>query len=782
VAALVIIGLRYYGGSLFGEFQNATEQVNSVGSNKPGMPLVVGTEESSVPGVGEQPKTSEKPAEEGEQSSSAAKQSSSKGDAKDLQSRLASLRPGVGEADDQIVSELSIDWKTIGTILGILVVIGVAIVFKEKRTLKAPQKKSKKKKKLFAKSEDGQVLVIGLIVCVGLFMASITVANVGMMVAEKIKLQDTVDAAAYSSAVAEARYMNLSAYLNRTMIANYDMMAFDTALWAVIDADDHGIALLTSFLYKIDAILIVIPFTTAFGEGLNEVIDIGLKEGAHHIFHLINNKFNGIFAQDDDSTDLNQYLEIYNTDILSMYEGLLYAAMQSSRYEIQREVAKKMDPEVVTTSVLGLGAEAVSFDDLAKAVDWVIKDTDARSSVFNLFNKSFNKMTSTPANDDDNPLLLAATTEASLNRFSAGRTRDGDSDLLRSFNFGHILPTGFFETALSIECEIEDTANIFSDYDCDSKIDFTLGAAMRDGYEDKADQTHVPFIARRRMREVNFFGVALKVSGIDGHGPLELAARGLAALVGERGHTSAESHADVGNVKNSTLSLGQLIPSGRALETIKLFGPCAIGFGVPPTCGLNSGNMAEAQEMPIPTFLGVDDHWDGTFEDIEPVYTEDILPPTLGEPDNAQYVIKVISDGLEQGVPKYDWQTDLDNVGFANYIYPTTGAEQRPTGTKGGDNNNFLSGPSIAVVGIKPQQKINSLQGLGIGNPYSMSALARAQVYYVRNPKRPDEVPSLFNPHWVARLAPIDSDDTPVLLKDGLPFISSLGLTVAPTH
>ena len=83
---------------------------------------------------------------------------------------------------------------------------------------------------------------------------------------------------------------------------------------------------------------------------------------------------------------------------------------------------------------------------------------------------------------------------------------------------------------------------------------------------------------------------------------------------------------------------------------------------------------------------------------------------------------------------------------------------------------------------MKAQDKINGLQGLGIGNPYSMTAISRAQVYYLRNPNRPDELPSLFNPHWVARLAPIDSEDSPPLLSSGLPYVGSLGIPIKPTH
>ena len=792
IGVIVIFGVRSFGGSMTGRFSNATETLNSAGTVKGSRDVPIGSGSTEVPST-DGPKASS--GDSSNDMSDVSNESKKSGGASDVDTRVAELRTGVGETDAKTVDSIHVDWRVLTSIGSLAALIGVVIVFRKKRTLRDDGGKKKKKKKRFSlklkkggENEEGQVLVIGLFVCVGLFMASITVANVGMMVAEKIQLQDTVDAAAYSAAVSEARYMNLSAYINRAMIANYDMMAFDTALWAVIDADDHGMATIVSLLYQIDAVLIAIPFTTAFGVQLDNVIDL-LADVVHHPLHTLNSKFNDLFAQDDDAQDLNQYIEIYNIDILTMYQGLLYAAIQSSRWEIEREVAKKMDPDVLTSSVLGLGAEAVSYDELARAVDYVIEDTEARDGIFNAFNKSFDDMTGKAADESDNPLLLAATTEASLDRFVAGRTRDGEDDFLRQFNFGHLIPFGAIETLLDIECDIEEAVRAASPLspftsalDCNADINLILGAAMRDGFEDRSDQTHVPFIARRRMREVNFFGLDFKVSGLDGLiGSAVKSA--LEGLLGERGHTSGEKNNDVGNVANSTFSL-EGIDFGRAAETIELFGNCALGTPV-PSCGLNSFNIIEASTMiPVPLVppIAVDDHWDGSFEDIEPVRSFQLIPPGVGNVTVVEYVAEVAAEGLEDGVPKYDWQVDLNNVGFPNYIYPTTGAEQRPTGTKGGDNNNFLTGPSIAVVGVKPQPKINGLQGLGIGNPYSMTAIARAQVYYVRNPNRDKEVPSLFNPHWVARLAPMDSADTPVLLKQGLPFVASTGLPITPTH
>lgn len=816
IAVAVIIGVRYFAGGVTGKFHNVAGQVESLSSDAAetasrgdGAQGSAGSPGNTGSAKPEQvkPEGSEKSSDGGANSERASNQDSGRGGA-ELDRRVGSLSNGVGDSDtgSRVVETITVNWYELGAFAAVIVLMGVTVVFLKRKKQQPGDGRRKKRFSLFRKggggpaiggssdSESGQVLVIGLIVCVGLVMISVTVANVGMMVAEKIQLQDTADAAAYSAAVQEARYMNLSAYLNRTMIANYDTMAFDTALWSMADAGDHEMAVLVSLLYQIDAVLILFPFTTSFGIDLDDFVDL-LRDDVHKPLHDINHQFNGIFAQDDDSTDLNGLIETYNTDVLSTYQGLLYAAQQASRHEVIREVAKRNDPNAVTTTVLGLGAEAVSYDELAKAVDWVVRDTDQWSAPFSQFQPAFDRMAGKAADESDNPLLLAATTEASLNKFSAGRDRDGNVDGLRNFGIQNILPLGALETALDIECNIEEVARaasplaIFTDpLDCDANIELNLGFNMRDGQEDKADQEHVPFIARKRMREVTLFGLHFKATGLDGliGGRVK---DGLSKFFGDSGHTSGEKHADVGNVANSVFSFSGGIEFDRAFETFKLnnFQTCVFGDPV-PTCGLNSMNILQASIMlpnvappDIPP-LFVDDHWDGSFENLYPVFSYQLIPPLAGNVEVVEYTIKLAEDGTEAGVPKYDWKIDLDNVGFPNYIYPRDGAEERPKGTSGGDHENFLTGPSIAVAVTKEKEKIHGLPGLGLGNPYSLSALARGQVYYVRNPNRPDEQPSLFNPHWVARLAPIDGDDSPPLLKEGLPFIAGVGVPLTPAH
>lgn len=620
--------------------------------------------------------------------------------------------------------------------------------------------------------ERGQVLVIGLFVIIGLTLIAITVANVGIVIAEKMHAQDTVDAAAYSAAVMEARYMNLSAYVNRAIVANYNSMAFNTALWAVMDADDHGIAVITALLYEISAIIFIFPITTAFAPEVDQVADL-FRDVIHSPLHTFNHYLDDIFAQDN--KDFNQYIEMFNKDVLTMLEGILYAATQSARHEIVVGIGKEMNPNLLTTSVLGLGAEAMNYDELARAVDFVIRDTDARSGAAKSLNKSFDKMFGDNSNEN-NPLLLGAVTEASLDNFTAGRTRDGEEDLLRNFNTGNIASgaTDAAEVALEIacysvcwpECIIDPTGCC----DCNADVSISLGAAMRDGYENKHDEKHVPVIARKRMREVNFFGLRFRVEGIPGISEI-------ADMIGDQGHTSGERHNDIGNEANGvffTTEEGMMFEFDRYFECMQTSG-----------CKLNDMNILQAKlNVAVDTSpLFDDDHWDGTSSDNMPVCTWEVIPPAVCLAEEAvPYATDLFDTGTEKGVPKYDWQVDLDNLGFANYQYPSDNAQQRPSGTSAGSTDNVLVGPSIGVVGIKKADKIGGIHGLGIGNDYPITAMSRAQVYYLRNLNRPDEKPSMFNPHWVPRLAPINNQDTPVLLRRVIPFITTMGSPIEMAH
>lgn len=76
-----------------------------------------------------------------------------------------------------------------------------------------------------AKDEDGAVMIMTIILMFLLIKATFSTFNVGVAVAERIRLQATADAAAYASATWQARFMNFCAYTRRAIIASYANVA-----------------------------------------------------------------------------------------------------------------------------------------------------------------------------------------------------------------------------------------------------------------------------------------------------------------------------------------------------------------------------------------------------------------------------------------------------------------------------------------------------------------------------------------------------------------------------
>ncbi len=74
-------------------------------------------------------------------------------------------------------------------------------------------------------AQRGQALVFTTIVMLVVMLALVTMYSMGQLTTAKMKLQNTADAAAYSSALAQARDYNFSAYVNRAMIANQVVIA-----------------------------------------------------------------------------------------------------------------------------------------------------------------------------------------------------------------------------------------------------------------------------------------------------------------------------------------------------------------------------------------------------------------------------------------------------------------------------------------------------------------------------------------------------------------------------
>ena len=599
--------------------------------------------------------------------------------------------------------------------------------------------------KITSKRQDqqGQVLVIGLFVVLGLAMMAIGVANIGMAIAEKIQLQDAVDAAAYSAAVTEARYMNLSAYINRAMVANYNSMAFSQSLWATADSYDHGLAATAGSLYAIATIAMFLPLAQPVSVALDNAAD-GVS-AVHDVIHDINKFLENNFMQDKGHSDWNSYPEMYNTMVLSTYQGLLYSAMQSARYDIINKVAKKVDKDVITTTVLGLGAEEVSAKELSDAVDFVINDPDKSAENFRMLNSSFDRFFGNdPASAGNNNVHLASVAEASLDKFSAGRDRQGNENLLRAINTGNLMPfSDTVEWLMTRACEL--SASWLWGDDCRRRFRLRLGSSMLDTDEDSPGEGHVPFVANKRLRETNFFGLNFDIDlgGLEWFMPEFI--KGF--LFSDVGYSSGYKDTDIHNVAN-------YITPSEVEKFFKCWGS---------SCLHNQLNYTIAA-LVFGLIYPPDVHWDGN-TDVKPLQALSIQPPRQ---DLIFQYRAAVADHLSKGTPAYGYNVDLNNVGIPHYYRNDTMGELRV-------DNSRMEGPSLAVVGVKKKAGVRNLRGLGIDNQYDMTAIARGQVYYLHNPNRPKEIPSLFNPYWAARLAPVDSTNVPMLLRVGIPYISSNG-------
>lgn len=74
-------------------------------------------------------------------------------------------------------------------------------------------------------SSRGQALILALISLVALVVGLLVLFNTGQVVSKKVRLTNAADAAAYSSAVQQARAFNTIAYMNRAVVANQIVMA-----------------------------------------------------------------------------------------------------------------------------------------------------------------------------------------------------------------------------------------------------------------------------------------------------------------------------------------------------------------------------------------------------------------------------------------------------------------------------------------------------------------------------------------------------------------------------
>src|SRR6476660_4097057 len=69
--------------------------------------------------------------------------------------------------------------------------------------------------------QEGQALVVAALLVLIMSIAVLPTVNLGHTIHERVRLQNTADAAAYSMAAMEARAFNFYAFANRTQVSHY---------------------------------------------------------------------------------------------------------------------------------------------------------------------------------------------------------------------------------------------------------------------------------------------------------------------------------------------------------------------------------------------------------------------------------------------------------------------------------------------------------------------------------------------------------------------------------
>jgi hypothetical protein len=238
------------------------------------------------------------------------------------------------------------------------------------------------RKRISRSGQEGQILLMYMIFLLPMTFMVFSVYNVGMLTAEKMKVQTAADNAAYSAAVWEARYMNLSAYITRAMIANYDALATVDAMWSMADSLDGFVSMVETIVYPIPIV----------GEIVGPI-----AEAIHAFAGPLN------LAMSKATLGFGKYIEVYNRMLSISQEGL-YALNQLGRQNIIKTSAWGTDTFVRYNDF----AEIYNSLSLNDRVTW--------------------KADSSMSWGSDNGLRLS--TARSLNNFSnGGALRDGLGNL-----------------------------------------------------------------------------------------------------------------------------------------------------------------------------------------------------------------------------------------------------------------------------------------------------------------------------------------------------------------
>ena len=554
--------------------------------------------------------------------------------------------------------------------------------------------------------ESGQILLMYLIFLLPMTMILLTVFNVGMLTSEKMRLQNAADNAAYSAAVWEARYMNLTAYVNRTMIANYDALATVVAVWSMVDSLDGFLNLLINILR--------IFFDV--GDALTPLHN--LVAGANEIFaKAVGKSGNATSAQNPPAFGF--YIEKYN-QILSFVQEGLYVANQLTRQPVIKSIAWGVDANAQYNNV----AEILNALSLNSRVKWDKTDTNG----------------------------LRKSTERSINNFANGNSlRDGLADLL---------PEPFASIVnLHIDlfiCEIGLTVGP-SGFN-GPQFDHVTGESPGCDEIDGRDDCDSKIVRDDRIYEHDFFGLSLDlcVASLDiGHhsdddfniGGSQNRGINLPHIADfEHMNTPTKHEPNFGDQGNGT---GCSSLAGFSLGNSDF---TAMTDALQVCSQIREQNEQIAQQN-----LGK------PLNEQQPLLDEEtVLNGEVQDCDDISDSFEDSIEGFEDSLggaagggtpcaPMYVFSNDqkLTDVKVTTYLQDEAVIDGRR-----------VEGPTVFVYFRKKHTHFPMFEGFGLTNPHDLEVYSFAKVYYAQRPGDTDDSPtdqesnkeSLFNPFWAARL------------------------------
>lgn len=193
-------------------------------------------------------------------------------------------------------------------------------------------------------------MVLALVFIPLIFLTALVLFNVTQVSTEKQKLQNTVDAMAYSVALMEARDLNFVAYMNRAMVANQVAVAQAVSFVSWLRYVNGEVDFIVDVIEAVLDIIDFIPFVDAISGTLEAVLEAS-RDAVDAILDVMEEAMGVIVSA------LDAWLSI-----LSVFEQVFHYASVDSGLETMFAVKNANDPDVSISTLGGVGGVANAVD------------------------------------------------------------------------------------------------------------------------------------------------------------------------------------------------------------------------------------------------------------------------------------------------------------------------------------------------------------------------------------------------------------------------------------